>query len=369
MTDNPDHQRALELFEQGKPLEAITFLETAIRSAESSALWNDWATAQHRCGNPGRAEEGYRRALLLDDSDRDAAVNLGLLLLSQGRVLDGSRLIDRHKDKLNRDEQEAVRALLDHFQRQSVPVPRLQAPEVRNPFVAFGCAGAGVPPLSLGTFLSESYAQNQEDLILEALFRALFTKNGRQMNSITYLELGACHPIQTSNTFLFSRKYGCKGVLVEANPALVENLRKVRPSDLVIHCAIVSNDASEVEFTVADTVELSSLSPEHIRSFGTMAKKLSRVRVPAMTVNRLIQHYHLGSPDILSVDLEGLDLEVLSQLDYSTYRPAVVICEPSSHFCAETGAKMTNLLGAVGYSLAARTDVNLIFADRSLLNA
>src|SRR5579875_1610380 len=64
---------------------ALQLLESAIAELETAELWNNWATVQHAAGCPFKAEQGYRRALLLDPRDRQACVNLGLLLLEQER--------------------------------------------------------------------------------------------------------------------------------------------------------------------------------------------------------------------------------------------------------------------------------------------
>ena len=58
---------------------------------------------------------------------------------------------------------------------------------------------------------------------------------------VFYVEIGANHPIQTSNTYLLYKKYNGHGVLVDADAELIPTLEKVRPRDEVIANLLGSN--------------------------------------------------------------------------------------------------------------------------------
>jgi MoaA/NifB/PqqE/SkfB family radical SAM enzyme len=73
------HQRGIELFGQGQYQEAICCFEECLRQAETSEVWNDWATAHFACGRPREAREGLKRALQLDPQNTQAAENLRVL--------------------------------------------------------------------------------------------------------------------------------------------------------------------------------------------------------------------------------------------------------------------------------------------------
>ena len=57
------HQRAIELYAQGKLEEAAQFLSDSIAEKQTSELWNDWAAVQARLGNFLDSERGFRCAL------------------------------------------------------------------------------------------------------------------------------------------------------------------------------------------------------------------------------------------------------------------------------------------------------------------
>jgi FkbM family methyltransferase len=155
-----------QLIQEGKPNEAAMLLNAAITQGETAELWNDWATVQHGCGQAGQAECGYRRALDLDGSCRQAAVNLGLMLFGQGRWQEAMPLLERHKSTLTVEEKQAIRELAGRVQTPS-DTPAAKT----NPSAARGCQQAGARKnrrafIDLGANvgkISFEYAKNNPD--------------------------------------------------------------------------------------------------------------------------------------------------------------------------------------------------------------
>jgi len=63
----------------------------------------------------------------------------------------------------------------------------------------------------------------------------------------------------------------------------------------------------------------------------------------------------------MSIDIEGHDYEVLTDLRFDRFRPLIIIVEPSEEFAPGTVEKMMTFMESKGYSLYSRTFVNLIF--------
>lgn len=61
---------------------------------------------------------------------------------------------------------------------------------------------------------------------------------GLEGPQVRYFDIGANHYLRGSNSYLSYRRGG-RGVLMEADPILCENLRKKRPEDQVLTAAIV----------------------------------------------------------------------------------------------------------------------------------
>jgi FkbM family methyltransferase len=155
------------------------------------------------------------------------------------------------------------------------------------------------------------------------------------------------------------------GVLVEANPALIPELKKTRTNDVIINCAVVPNDATTAELYVSNQSEISSLSQAFVEAWRDGSVGLNRVEtVPALQLNRLLADYFADrAPVFLSIDVEGLDLDLLKGLDWRRWRPIIVQTEPSEHFIEGNAVKTADFMKTIGYFEVARTAVNQIFLD------
>lgn len=228
-----------------------------------------------------------------------------------------------------------------------------------------------IPPLptDLGPMAPDgrrlSYAQQGEDVVLQAVFEHLGIARPR------YLDIGAFHPSIGSNTFLFYVR-GSRGVLVEPNPFMAELLRKARPEDVVLDVGVSADGSKEADYYVLrDRPQLNTFSREQADRYvaeagpGTIEKV---VKMPLRPVNEILaEHFADAPPDLVSIDVEGLDLAILQSLDFGRHRPAV--------FCVETLVYGTNqpreptleLMREHGYAVRAGTFVNTIFVDEQRL--
>jgi FkbM family methyltransferase len=220
-----------------------------------------------------------------------------------------------------------------------------------------------VPQPLLPPFAGYHYAQHAEDVILWDLVSAWL-----KLYPATYLDVGAYHPMRSSNTYLFYER-NCQGVLVEPNPVLWETLAKARPRDVLIRGGIgIDGKDSEADYyVISGDGQLNTFSKEVAESlsqrsggFHTIQKVL---RLPLLDINGLM-HKHWGkAPTLLSIDTEGLELAILRTIDWKRYRPGVV--------CVETGRDgnpaIHELMTAAGYKVRGGTFLNTIFVDRKLL--
>lgn len=211
----------------------------------------------------------------------------------------------------------------------------------------------------------EYYGQCGEDIIVLSVLRAEALRRGAELSEQRYLEVGGNHPFATSPTYLLHRRLGMTGVIVEANPRLLGDLRKGRPGDQILYGAAQTDDVETVTLTISKLSELSSLDGEYVTRWAEGSVGVdSRVDVPALRMNGIVlEHFGGETPCFLSTDVEGLDLELLRDFDFETYRPWVVQTEPSEHFHPGETQRMVRHMAGVGYDLVARTEVNLIFTD------
>ena len=222
-------------------------------------------------------------------------------------------------------------------------------------FRALGIVISEATCIILDRFRYPTYAQNGEDKILLWLIRHY------QCNSTFYVDIGCNHPKDKSNTFLLYRM-GWKGLCVDANPRLVKLFAHVRPKDSA-ECACVGVDEGNVQFVIEDDPALS-----HVTGKGSAQSHVARGTSLEMPVKQLSALMHEHSVPrrfgLLSIDVEGMDTEILSSLDLTYWRPHVIVVEifdldlPN---CASN--PLVKRVLSQGYRLVAFSAENAFFVD------
>jgi FkbM family methyltransferase len=230
-----------------------------------------------------------------------------------------------------------------------------------NAFVYNACLRARVKWPDIPVPPVELYGQFGEDLIVLSILEARALNERLDLKNERYLEIGGNHPFATSATFLLNKRLGMTGVIVEANPRLISGLKRGRPNDVVVHAAVQDKDANTVTLSISKLSELSSLDRGWTDG---QAGQMELVDVPAVRINQIIKEY-LGdvAPCFLSIDVEGLDLALLEDLDFNRYRPWLIQAEAPERYLPESTKHIIEYMRSDNYYLIARTAINLIFRD------
>ncbi len=185
------------------------------------------------------------------------------------------------------------------------------------------------------------------------------------MSNINYLDIGAHHYKFLSNTYLFY-KQGYRGVLVEPNPELCADLKKKRPGDKIVNAGIGSLNKEDELFYITHPPELSSFSKEWIEGANHSIKQT--ISIPIFNINSLIEKYFAQSPTLISLDIEGLDLEVINSFDFKKFRPAVLCIETVSKKDGQKDSQISKIMSNNGYIIYADTHINTIYVEKELYN-
>ncbi len=205
-----------------------------------------------------------------------------------------------------------------------------------------------------------SYSQSGEDLIVKFLLEMLCGKR-----PLRYLDVGANHPFYISNTALFYAEGGT-GILVEPDPYFAELLRAKRPRDKVLQAGVHFAGDKKADFYIFDTPTLNTFSPHEAERYASMGHRLVRkLPVDLMDINDIMEL--CGKLDFMSLDVEGLDTDILEMISWEKYRP-ICVCVESAAYDARNEPKkvgeITEFMQAKGYLLYADTFSNSIFVDR-----
>ena len=219
----------------------------------------------------------------------------------------------------------------------------------------------------------QTYSQMGEDAILYFLFQCELQKD-----HLTWMDIGAYDPFTYSNTYLLSQTYKdrCDGVLVEANPLLAQNIKKHRQGEQVINVGIVPKKAGTdvMPFFVMQPDTLSTFSKEEAEKLSGEGYQIKEViDIPVQTIDELFMNCFPGksSIDLLSIDIEGLDREVVRSISFHTWKPYVICMETKKHEKREKSDdydELKTFLEGQGYMVFADTFMNTIFIDRDYLS-
>ncbi len=205
--------------------------------------------------------------------------------------------------------------------------------------------------LILGKGSMRSYSQFGEDAIVAALFRG---KTG------TYVDVGSFHPTLYSNTYaLYTR--GWKGVVIDPENAYAPLYATIRPRDTFVACAV--GPAGEGTYYSYEDRAYNSLIPAGSDSPASERgmKPLSERRVMIRPLDEIVRGNGITSIDFLSIDAEGMDIQVLNSHDWSV--PPKIIAVEESHFdiTRPDTSEVYRILSAKKYSLCGVSGPTLIF--------
>lgn len=165
------------------------------------------------------------------------------------------------------------------------------------------------------TFIS--YAQNFEDVLL---WRAL-----KHVANGFYIDVGANDPTTDSVTKAFYER-GWRGINIEPLQSHYDDLLNDRPRDINLKCA-AGNITGEIEVWECD-----------IRGWGTAAMDVVEQhvadghagkfhKVPVLKLSEICSQHVSGQIHFLKIDVEGFEKSVIEGMDFSLFRPWILVIE------------------------------------------
>lgn len=213
----------------------------------------------------------------------------------------------------------------------------------------------------------KSYSQCGEDMIIDFLLMWLGVER------VTYLDIGANHPTWLSNTYHFYRN-GHSGILIEPDIDLCQRLSKKRPRDKVLNLAVGIDGEDTIPMYIMTSRTLNTLDKEQAETLQNGGyESIEEIRmVKRLGINLILAEYFSNTPDIVSLDIEGLDFLVLQAWDFSRFRPKIFCVETITYTRDNTEQKLTDIIDymiARRYKVYADTFINTIFVCQDAWDA
>ncbi len=172
----------------------------------------------------------------------------------------------------------------------------------------------------------QTFAQFGEDVILFAWLDTLRINRPGGF----FVDLGAHHPRFSSNTYLLRKLLGWRGMNVEADPALFKVFEKECPECVNVNVA-VGGTARKERLTVYNHPGANTMSDmmreRHMANAAVEIRDV--IDLDVIAVNDLLNEHLPKDVEfrVLSVDVEGLDQEIIEAFDFTRWRPILILVE------------------------------------------
>ncbi len=190
-----------------------------------------------------------------------------------------------------------------------------------------------------------SYAGNREDVLLRRVF-------GDQPSGF-YIDVGAGDPEDHSVTKHFYDR-GWRGINIEPAKDLFERLSAERSRDVNLNLGI-SNRPGTMRFYKfpPERWGYSTFSAEQAARHSASGIPAEEYDVEVVTLSKVCEEHAPPEVDFLSVDVEGLEREVLEGADWSRWRPRLVMVEATQpNTTTPTHESWEHILLEAGYVFA-----------------
>ncbi len=186
-----------------------------------------------------------------------------------------------------------------------------------------------------------SFSAAGEDMILRHLL-------GSDKQNGFYVDVGAFHPVRSSNTYFFYL-YGWRGINIEPRPGSKKLFDKVRPKDINLEVGISRERGETTYYFIGEDSSMNSFSRDFLEQMGLLDEVKQRLSVPVLPLSDVLDQYLPKGQriDFMNVDVEGHDLKVLESNDWDRFRPRIVVVEDGE--IDATKSNIVDLMKLNGY--------------------
>ena len=176
-----------------------------------------------------------------------------------------------------------------------------------------------------------------------------------------YVDVGANNPTELSNTHFFYKK-GWNGINIDALPGSMKKFNRLRRRDINLEIPI--SDRQEIlKYYMFSCSFYNSFSEETAikqkdRLIGTKELRTEKLSV---IFDKYLKNREI---DFLTVDVEGLDFQVIKSNDWTKYRPKLIIVELNGHGIESVSEnEISKFLAEKGYSFYSFSINNIFYIE------
>ncbi|MDT3676189.1 FkbM family methyltransferase [Microcystis wesenbergii] len=165
------------------------------------------------------------------------------------------------------------------------------------------------------------FSQEGEDILLERIFENK-TKG-------FYVDIGSHHPQRFSNTYNLYLK-GWSGINIDPMPNSMQKFNQLRKRDTNLELGI-SSTKKTLNYYIFNETALNgfnkplSLERDKLENYEIIdIKEIDTFPLSEILNKYLPENKHI---DVMSIDVEGLDYQILESNDWDKYRPSIILVE------------------------------------------
>ena len=163
-----------------------------------------------------------------------------------------------------------------------------------------------------------SYSLGGVDLLVNYIFRN--TKNG------IYIDVGCNHPIKNNNTFLLYER-GWRGINIDLDESSIQHFKLSRPDDDNISSCVSSKNGVVDLYFYHDKSPINTINKNLALNHKSRYKDIKSIKT--RTLDSIIENSKFIDKKInlLSIDVEGSEIDVLEGFSLQKYYPDIVVVE------------------------------------------
>lgn len=198
---------------------------------------------------------------------------------------------------------------------------------------------------------AKSFSQLGEDAILQAYLPA---------DLGFYVDVGSGSPVAGSNTYALYLR-GWRGILVDPIASNIELSRKIRPEDQCILTLCGEFSEQTLDFFEFETYQYSTTLAGRAQEMQNLGHTVRAVyQLQTTRLSELLPNKLPSGPTVLSIDAEGVELEILRGNDWDHFTPEFIIVEEwEPPIRKET--PISTFLEAKGYRLLGFSGVSCLY--------